>query len=249
METIKRKTLLYKTGVGGMDYCLNHVLGCSHGCRYPCYAFSMKKSYGQVASYDAWCEPKIVSNALELLDKEILKLKNKIKTVHLCFATDPFMYGYPEIVGLSLKIIEKLNANDIPCSTLTKSVTPQELGGKDRFSQENEYGMSIVSLSEDFRKKWEPGSAPYLERIESLKYLSDKGFYTWAHIEPYPTPNIFKQDVAKILEKISFVRSISFEGWNYNPLVRQYKDFKQFYFEQEKIVADFCKVNRISCHT
>src|SRR5215208_7312186 len=109
METIKRKTLLYKTGVSGMDYCLNPVQGCSHGCRYPCYAFSMAKRYGRSKSYDEWCKPKLVENALELLEKEIPKLRSKIRTVHLCFSTDPFMAGYPEISALSMKIIEKIN--------------------------------------------------------------------------------------------------------------------------------------------
>lgn len=35
MKTITRKTLLYKTGVEYGDYTLNHVLGCSHGCKFP----------------------------------------------------------------------------------------------------------------------------------------------------------------------------------------------------------------------
>ena len=38
-EYIERKTLLYKTGVEYGDYTINHLQGCSHGCRYPCYAF------------------------------------------------------------------------------------------------------------------------------------------------------------------------------------------------------------------
>ena len=38
MQTIERKTLLYHSGVEYSDFCLNHVEGCSHGCKYPCYA-------------------------------------------------------------------------------------------------------------------------------------------------------------------------------------------------------------------
>ncbi|EGD50045.1 radical SAM domain-containing protein, partial [Thermoanaerobacter ethanolicus JW 200] len=59
--------------------------------------------------YEEWIIPKIVSNALELLDKEIPKLKDKIHFVYLSFMTDPFMIGYPEVVKLSLEIIKKLN--------------------------------------------------------------------------------------------------------------------------------------------
>jgi len=46
MDTIKRKSLLYKSQVEYADYSLNHVLGCSHGCKYPCYAFMLKKRAG-----------------------------------------------------------------------------------------------------------------------------------------------------------------------------------------------------------
>lgn len=113
MLTIERKSLLYKSEVEYADFCLNHVEGCSHGCKYPCYAYMMKKRCGIVKTYEEWCRPKIVSNSLELLDKEIPRYKDKIKYVHLCFSTDPFMHQQPEICELSLKIIDKLNKNSI----------------------------------------------------------------------------------------------------------------------------------------
>ena len=94
---IRRKSMLYVTGVEYSDYTMNHVLGCAHGCKYPCYAFMMKKRFGQIKSYEEWLEPYLVENTLDLLDKEIPRLKNKIKSVQLCFTTDPFMYGYDEI--------------------------------------------------------------------------------------------------------------------------------------------------------
>lgn len=68
-EYIERKSMLYQTGVEYGDYTMNHVLGCSHGCKYPCYAFLLKKRFGQVKTYEEWCRPFLVSNTLELLDK------------------------------------------------------------------------------------------------------------------------------------------------------------------------------------
>ena len=79
MKSITRKTMLYKTGVEYGDYTMNHVLGCAHGCKYPCYAYMLKKRFGEISSYEDWLEPRIVSNTLELLDKEIPRLKEKIK--------------------------------------------------------------------------------------------------------------------------------------------------------------------------
>ena len=91
---IQRKTMLYKTGVEYGDYTMNHVFGCAHGCRFPCYAFLQKKRFGQVTSYENWLEPYLVSNTLELLDKEIPRFRDEIQSVQLCFTTDPFMYEY-----------------------------------------------------------------------------------------------------------------------------------------------------------
>ena len=81
MKKIKRCSLLYKTGVEYGDYTVNHVQGCAHGCKYPCYAMLMARRFGKAKTYEEWCEPKIVENALELLDIEIPKLKNKIKVL------------------------------------------------------------------------------------------------------------------------------------------------------------------------
>lgn len=41
---IQRKTMLYKTGVEYGDYTMNFVQGCSHGCKYPCYAYLLKNA-------------------------------------------------------------------------------------------------------------------------------------------------------------------------------------------------------------
>ena len=71
ISQIKRKTLLYKSGVEYADFSINHVEGCAHGCTFPCYAMMMKIRCGIIKDYKEWLRPKIVSNALELLDKEI----------------------------------------------------------------------------------------------------------------------------------------------------------------------------------
>ncbi len=235
---IVRKTLLYKTNVEYGDYTINHVLGCSHGCLYPCYAMLLAKRFKNIKTYNEWISPKICSNTLEILDKEIPKFKNKIKSVHLCFTTDPFMYNNNEVSNLSIAVINKLNDAGIKCTVLTKGVLPFDL---QLTSKKNEYGITIVSLDEDFRKKMEPYTAPYKKRIQALKRLHDKGFKTWVSIEPYPTPNILDQDLLKILNKVSFVDKIIFGRLNYNKLVSKYKNYKEFYNEQTKIVKDFCK--------
>ncbi len=242
---IERKSMLYKTDVEYGDYTMNHVQGCAHGCNYPCYAFLMAKRFGKVKNYDDWLKPYLVSNTLELLDKEIPKLKNKIKMVQLCFTTDPFMYEYDEIKKMSLSSIIKLNDADIPCSILTKGILPKELAD---YSKDNIYGITLVSLSKEFHDNYEPFSANVKKRIKALQDLHEKGCRTWVSIEPYPTPNIVEQKIIEILNKICFVDRIVFGRANYNKTVSSYNNHKAFYNEQAQIVIDFCKKNKIDFH-
>lgn len=245
LEYIIRKTMLYKTGVEYGDYTMNHILGCSHGCRYPCYAFLMKKRFCQIKSYDEWIQPKIVANTLELLDREIPRLKNKIHVVQLCFATDPFMYEFDEIVNMSLKAIEKLNNAGIKCSVLTKGVLPAELA---QFSSMNEYGISLISLDEEYRKRMEPGAASYKERINSLKFLHNAGCRTWVSMEPYPTPNLIEQNLDEILSSIVFTDKIIFGRTNYNKEVSAFHNHKNFYNDCANYVIEFCETHNINYH-
>lgn len=208
----------------------------------------MKKRCGVIKTYEEWCQPKIVSNALELLDKEIPKYKNRIKYVHMCFSTDPFMYEQEEIANLSLKIIDKLNTNEIRCTVLTKGIYPKELAGRNGLSINNEYGVTLVSLNESFRKEFEPNSAPFKKRIEALKHLHDKGFKTWVSMEPYPTPNLIKQDLFKILDAVSFVDKIIFGRLNYSVKSSEFKYSKEFYNSFALSVIKFCKKNKIAYH-
>lgn len=242
---IHRKSLIYKTNVEYGDYTINHFQGCSHGCKYPCYAYLMAKRFGKVKSYEEWIEPAVVENALELLDKEIPKFKDKITSIHLCFTTDPFMYGYDDLKELSLSIIRKLNDAGIKCSVLTKGILPIELTN---CSPENEYGITLVSLNEDYRERIEPGAAPYLQRLAALRALHDAGLKTWVSIEPYPTPNLIKQDITEILNAVSFVDRIIFGRTNYSKDITAYKKHKEFYNQQAEIVTNFCKSNKIDFH-
>ena len=242
---IERKSMLYKTGVEYGDYTMNHVLGCSHGCKYPCYAFLQKKRFGQVKTYEEWCSPFLVSNTLELLDKEIPKLRDKIRSVQLCFTTDPFMYGYPEIAAMSIAAVRKLNYNGIKCITLTKGMLPIKLA---EFSKANEYGITLISLNEKYREKIEPGAATCEGRLAALKELHEAGCKTWVSIEPYPTPNLIEQSLGEILEAVSFVDRIVFGKTNYNKTASDYKENKQFYNKCAEEVIAFCKERNINYH-
>lgn len=240
-----RKSLLYKTRVEYGDFTMNHVLGCSHGCKYPCYAFLLAKRFNKVASYEDWIKPRIVNNTIELLSNELPRFASKISSVQLCFTTDPFMFGNSEVNELSLHSIRLINEFNLKCTVLTKGLLPTELL---KYSKHNEYGITLISLDENHRQKIEPGAAPYADRIQSLRNLSDAGFYTWVSIEPYPTPNLIEQNIYDILSSVSFVDKIIFGRCNYNKEVTSYKNRDEFYAHNAKVVVEFCKKNDIVCH-
>lgn len=265
---IRRKSLLYKTKVEYGDWTINHIIGCMHGCNFPCYAMMMARKFGWVNDYDDWRKPRIAVNALEILEKEIPKYKNEIDFVHLCFMSDPFMYdsekksSIPEIEELTLKIIERLNKEGIRVTTLTKGIYPDAILDKKRFSQDNEYGITLVSLNENFKKEYEPYSAPYEKRLQSLKKLAEAGQKTWVSMEPYPTPQLPRlketraERIDEILKKIKFVKKIVFGKLNYSRLNYYNGNYSRiwngnsddFYKEMAQKVIDFCQKNNIEYH-
>ena len=239
---MNRKSLIYKTGVEYGDYTLNHIQGCSHGCLYPCYAYMMAKRFGKVKSYEEWTSPQIVENARELLKRELPKFKDKIECLHLCFTTDPFMYGHPEIEKLSIEILNMANSEGIRCSVLTKGILPESLID---LPLDNEIGITVVSLSDVFVERYEPGASPVRNRIEALRKLSEHGCKTWVSIEPYPTPNIIEQDLSSILKSVDFVDKIIFGRLHYNKNVTAYKGYQEFYNHCAEDVVDFCREHDI----
>ena len=155
------------------------------------------------------------------------------------------MYGYDEVSEMSIKIIKKLNANNIKCTVLTKGILPIDLS---EFSKDNEYGITLISLNEAYREKMEPGAAPIKKRIQALKNLSKKGCKTWVSMEPYPTPNLIEQSLMEILKELNFVDKNFFGRTNYSKEVSAYREHRQYYNQCAEQVINFCNENGIDYH-
>ena len=283
MDCVTRKHMLYKTKVDYRldahgepvnDYAMNHAVGCSHGCKYPCYALISATRFGQVGGYDEWCRPKPVANTIDLLRRELaVKRKEPIKRVHMCFTTDPLPYigdradceALEYIRLATMESIAAINDAGIPVTLLTKGELPEphvkpvsclaierpraSIPMADLHS-DNYYGISLVSLDEDFRKEYEPNAAPFANRLASSKALHDSGCKTWVSIEPWmePVNYHFKaiDELYSCLNAIIFVDRIVFGKRNYsafksNPLAEIY------YNKCAKIVREFCSATGIEC--
>ena len=130
-------------------------------------------------------------------------------------------------------------------AALTKGLLPISLAN---LSKENEFGITLITLKDDYREKLEPFASMIKERIKHLYYLHKKGLKTWVSIEPYPTPNIIPQDFLEILEEISFVDKIIFGRLNYNAKVSEYKEYKEFFNDLSYQVIQFCERNNKDYH-
>jgi DNA repair photolyase len=204
----------------------------------------MAKRYGRARDEADWRRPRLVENAVELLEHELSRKRERLDVVHLCLTTDPFMVGFPQVTAASLALVERLNAHGVRASVLTKGILPLELAAPP-FDRLNVLGISLVSLDEGFRERFEPGAAPYADRIAALERLHAAGRRTLVHIEPYPTPNIVEQEIRPLLEAVAFVDELYFGGWNYSPLAGAGADRGAFYREQGRIARAFCRERRI----
>lgn len=189
-------------------YAVNHARGCSHGCMYPCYARLILKS-----TYEDWIVPQVFSDAPVIVERE-LKRHYDVEDVELCFSTDPYMHQNPEMQDISNKLIDLITRYGAGVTILTKgdlmnAITRPGVN----------YGISLISLSEDFRRKWEPGALSYGERIAGLKERHDAGLPTWVSIEPYPVADRAENSVLELIETLEWVDKAVFGRWNYAGII------------------------------
>ena len=108
-------------------------------------------------------------------------------------------------------------------------------------SKEDEFGINLVSLNENYRREYEPESPSYLERLNILKEFSSNGFKTFINLDNYPAPNKIHQDFNEILDTISFVDKIILNKNSLNGIGK----YKKFYEDLETMIINFCNNNYI----
>jgi len=172
VEYITRKTLLNPSKIEWVDRCCNHYVGCAHGCKYPCYARLISRR-----SPEAWSQVKVVENALELIEKEIPKLKEQKlhrEEILLSSMTDPYQPIERE-QELTNRILRVFIREKMRFKILTKS----DLITRDLELLTNAHharmGFTFITLDEKQRKLWEPNSSSINARSEALL----KAHYTY----------------------------------------------------------------------
>jgi DNA repair photolyase len=200
----------------------NVGLGCSNDCGY---------CFGSRAYYKSdWKNvrrPKC--NPLDLVKSQNLRPEG----VFLCFGTDPFLKANREA---TLALLEYFRDRNIRTATLSKVDVPDIRG--------NRNGMTIVSLDKEFNRIWEARAPLSIERVKKLKAMHDQGEYTWVSVEPFSPPEIWKEDLSKLLEAIGFVDFMIFGKWNYDRRAST-REAKSFYRDKAAEFREYCEARKI----
>ncbi|MFC1618044.1 radical SAM protein [Patescibacteria group bacterium] len=208
-KEILAKSILTKSNVPGMDYCVNPYVGCTHACIY-CYARFMKRFTGHTEKWGTFFDVRI--NAPEVLEKELQRKKEKGQ-VWIGSVTDPYQPAEKKY-KLTRQVLEVLAKHQWPVAIQTKS--DLILRDSDIFKKFKNIGIGVTidTLDEDVRQLLEPGVATTVERkLNILKKLHRQGFRElYAFIGPvFP----YITDVAKIMKTVSpYVNLIYVETLN-----------------------------------
>jgi DNA repair photolyase len=258
MREITRRSMVRLSEVEYATHCVNHVLGCKHGCLY-CYAYKKDRRYGRVTSREDWSDPQLAINALEIVDREMgRRSAAAVERVHLSFMTDPFMFDsetggcVDPIAESSVALIQRLNQAGKPVTVLTKGVYPDALvAALPGLNTENQYGITVTSLNPGYVEEWEPKAAPPDDRIRGLSALSQAGARTWVSLEPYPTPNIdpTAENLDVLLAVLRPFDKLVFGKMNYVPAVKAYEKLDPSFYERiaGRFIA-WCEANGKSYH-
>jgi DNA repair photolyase len=200
------KTVLTKTAISGLDYCINPYVGCGHGCSY-CYASFMKRFTGHLEPWGAFVDVKI--NAAQVIRRQLKRAKPGL--VSLSTVTDPYQ-PLEERYRITRGCLEALLESQFPVTLLTRSSLC--LRDIDLFKEFKrvEVGLSITTHDEEMRKIFEGCSPTIASRIKTLRALHDQKIATYAFIGP-----MLPMDPGKLFKSLKgLVGEVLIDRMNYS---------------------------------
>lgn len=235
----KGKALETAQFIAGQDeniFVCNPFKGCFHGCWYCYNPKIMRMSRDEFKNIQIKGEDE--QHVINKLKYDLREFGEDVDWVYLSFSTDPYQNNNDQMFeDITLDILEVLKDEGKNIITLTKGVI-NEFHSYDLYP--DWYGITLVSLAEEFRLKYEIDTKPFEERIKALENAHNNGIKTWASVEPYPTPALFKQQLRPVLEKIDFVDKLVFGKWNYDYRASG-KFANKFYIQRRNEFIEFCE--------
>jgi DNA repair photolyase len=257
VKEVRAKSIIVKSGLPEGDFVINPYIGCQHGCIY-CYARFMKRFTGHKDPWGEFVDVKI--NAPDLIPENTDKFRSKWITIgSVCDPYQPIERKYE----LTRKILKKLVGLQPHLDLMTKSdLVVRDI---DLFKQFKNciIALSLSTLDDKIRRRWEPLASSVDQRINALKELHQSGVQTALFISPiFPIITDWKKLVAKTK---SFADEYWFENLNLYPsvkdnvyrfleenrpeLVERYRDIysneSNYWQSEEEEIEDFCRRNKV----
>jgi DNA repair photolyase len=172
------KSVLNRSGIPVVDYAVNPYVGCAHACVY-CYAIFMRRFTGHTGPWGSFVDVKL--NAPDVLARQMTRARPGRITVGT--VTDPYQPA-ERSYGITRGCLEVLRGHDSPVSILTKS--DLVLRDRDilRTMRDVSVGLTVTTLDEQARARFEPHAPPAEARLTALRELSASGIATWAFCGP-----------------------------------------------------------------
>jgi DNA repair photolyase len=172
------RSILSRTNIPGIDYCLNPYVGCSHACRY-CYATYMRKYSGHDEPWGTFVDVKV--NAVELLKKALRR--DHHGEVILSSVTDPYQPAEASW-RITRGCLELLSKSRLKVCILTKS----DLVTRDtdilKGMEAVEAGLTITTDNERTKCIFESNSSSISARVKALEVLASQSIPTYVFVGP-----------------------------------------------------------------
>jgi DNA repair photolyase len=178
VREIAARSVLSKSGIPGIDYCVNPYTGCAHACRY-CYATFMKRFSGHAEAWGTFVDVKV--NAPHLLTRQLRRARPG--TIVLSSVTDPYQ-PVEARYKVTRSCLEALAPYPVEVHVLTKS--PLVLRDMDVLKNLRNVSVGITITTDDdrVRRLFEPKAPPIARRLHALKELHEHGISTYAFVGP-----------------------------------------------------------------
>jgi len=209
VREVSCRSALSPSTLPGLRYALNPYRGCAIGCLY-CYAPAViheERPWGRFVD--------VKRNAPAALARELKRAEPGV--VGIGTVTD----GYQPLEAryhVTRYCLDVLLRAQFPVSIQTKSsLVLRDLERIRRF-EDAEVGVTVTTMDDAARRRFEPFSSPTPRRLETLRALNGAGVRTWAFVGPI-LPETTERTLESLLEGIrdSGTRRVLYDRLRFRP--------------------------------
>lgn len=183
IHEITAKNIVTNSNLPHVDFVMNPYTGCAFACAY-CYASFMGRFVDE--PLNNWGKYVYVkTNAVELLDQKLSKMRNKNKSIMLASVTDAWQY-IDKKYEITRGLLQTLVKHDYPGKIVCLTKSDLILRDLDLIKQLHnvEVGFTITSTQNKVSKSLEVFAPNVEKRLATLKQFCDAGIKTYVFIGP-----------------------------------------------------------------